>query len=55
MKTNRRSFFKIAGVAGAGVFSGGLSSCASKAESLKKSNFAFIEEEAGRNTHSFST
>jgi predicted dehydrogenase len=29
MKTNRRKFFQIAGVAGAGVFSGGLASCSS--------------------------
>ncbi len=50
MKTNRRNFFKIAGVTGAGVLSGGLTSCTSKAAISKKSNFASIEEEAGK-TH----
>ncbi|MBK8881179.1 MAG: Gfo/Idh/MocA family oxidoreductase [Bacteroidales bacterium] len=48
MKTNRRSFFKIAGVAGAGVISGSLASCVSKNDSGKQSKFASIEEAAGQ-------
>ena len=40
MKTNRRSFFKIAGVAGAGMISGSLSSCVSKDGSKKETKFA---------------
>lgn len=48
MKTNRRSFFKIAGVAGAGILSGGLASCGSKGESGKKTKFAYIEEAAAK-------
>ena len=47
MKTNRRSFFKIAGAAGAGVISGNLSSCVSK-DKAYNSKFSFIEEEANR-------
>jgi predicted dehydrogenase len=48
MKTNRRSFFKIAGVAGAGMLSGSLSSFASKGDTKKNTNLAFIDEEAGK-------
>jgi predicted dehydrogenase len=48
MKTNRRSFFKIAGVAGAGMLSGSLPAFASKHDSKKKPNLAFIEDEAGK-------
>jgi hypothetical protein len=48
MKTNRRSFFKIAGVAGAGMISGSLSSCVPAAGSKKETKFAAIEEAAGK-------
>jgi hypothetical protein len=48
MKTNRRSFFKIAGVAGAGMISGSLSSCASTGGDRKETKFASIEEAAGK-------
>jgi predicted dehydrogenase len=48
MKTNRRSFFKIAGVAGAGMLSGNLTSCVPKDDSKKLTKFAFIEEAAGK-------
>jgi predicted dehydrogenase len=44
MKTNRRSFFKIAGVAGAGMLSGSMTSFVSKDDSRKQTKFAFIEE-----------
>jgi predicted dehydrogenase len=46
MKTNRRSFFKIAGVAGAGMLAGGLSSC--KSNGKQPAPLAFIEEAAKR-------
>jgi predicted dehydrogenase len=48
MKTNRRSFFKIAGVAGAGILSGGLSSCTSNTQGKQAGPLALIEEAAGR-------
>jgi predicted dehydrogenase len=44
MKTNRRTFFQIAGVAGAGVLSGGLSSCSSQAAANKETALASIKE-----------
>ncbi len=47
MKTNRRSFFKIAGVAGAGMLSGNLGSIASK-EEIIQSQLASIEKEVNR-------
>lgn len=43
MKTNRRRFFQIAGVAGAGVISGGLASC-SKPTECEESELAAIKE-----------
>jgi len=49
MKTNRRSFFKIAGVASAGLLSTGLSSCASNEKKAKASALAHILEAAERN------
>ena len=48
MKTNRRNFFKIAGVAGAGIFSGSLSSCISKENDKQSGPFPFIEEASKR-------
>lgn len=48
MGTNRRNFFKVAGVAGAGIFSGGLSSCISKKDNKQPVPFAFIEEATKR-------
>jgi len=48
MKTNRRSFFKIAGVAGAGIITGGLSSCAVKDKDKKATALSLIEESAGK-------
>ena len=48
MKTNRRSFFKIAGVAGAGMMSGSLASCVTKDGNIKESKFASIEAAAGQ-------
>jgi predicted dehydrogenase len=47
MKTNRRSFFKIAGVAGAGMLSGNLGSITSK-EEIIQSQLASIEKEVNR-------
>jgi hypothetical protein len=44
MKTDRRSFFKIAGVAGAGILSGGISSCKPAAGKKPSAPLAFIEE-----------
>ena len=44
MKTNRRNFFKIAGVAGAGMFSGALSSCISKDNDKQPGSLPQIEE-----------
>lgn len=46
MKTNRRKFFQVAGAAGAGVLSGGLSSCASNSQQKKESNLNQIKEAA---------
>jgi predicted dehydrogenase len=48
MKTNRRSFFKIAGVAGAGMISGNLGSITPKDEKAV-SQLGFIEKEANKN------
>jgi hypothetical protein len=48
MRTNRRSFFKIAGVAGAGMISGSLISCVSKDGIKKETKFASIEEAVGK-------
>jgi hypothetical protein len=47
MKTNRRKFFQIAGVAGAGMLSGGLSSCSQTVSSQQpESQLAGIKEAA---------
>ncbi len=46
MKTTRRSFFKIAGLAGAGVLSGGLSSCISNEKKGQLTPLAGILESA---------
>ena len=49
MKTNRRNFFKIAGVAGAGLFSGAsLNSCSSRGKGKQADMFPAIEEAANR-------
>ncbi|HAM09639.1 MAG TPA: acetylgalactosaminidase [Bacteroidales bacterium] len=49
MKTNRRSFFKIAGAAGAGVLAGSsLSSCTTGEKSQQSGPFAAIKELADR-------
>jgi len=48
MKTNRRSFFKIAGVAGAGVLSGGLSSCVTNNKTTESIALAGILEAASK-------
>jgi predicted dehydrogenase len=44
MRTSRRTFFQIAGVAGAGVLSGGLASCNTRAAGTKESALASIQE-----------
>jgi predicted dehydrogenase len=44
MKTNRRKFFQIAGVAGAGMLSGGLSSCSRQATAKDEQALASIKE-----------
>ena len=46
MKTNRRRFFQIAGVAGAGVLSGGLTSCARQGGVNEESALAVIKKAA---------
>jgi predicted dehydrogenase len=51
MKTTRRNFFKVAGVASAGIFTGALSSCISKENNSQPAPLAFIDE-AARRTHS---
>ncbi len=43
MKTNRRDFFRIAGVAGAGLVAGGLSSCSPKEPESKSSPMGAID------------
>ena len=43
MKTNRRTFFQLAGAAGAGVLSGGLTSCNSRAEGGKETSLDSIQ------------
>jgi hypothetical protein len=48
MKTNRRKFFQIAGVAGAGVLSGGLNSCSRQVTERSEQALASIKEAAGR-------
>jgi predicted dehydrogenase len=48
MKTNRRKFFQIAGVTGAGVLSGGLASCNKQGVVTEESALASIKEAAGR-------
>lgn len=45
MKTNRRKFFQIAGVAGAGIMSGGLTSC-NQTEAQKSTPLATIKQAA---------
>ncbi|MCA1758257.1 MAG: hypothetical protein LC658_00670, partial [Bacteroidales bacterium] len=47
MKTNRRRFFQIAGVAGAGVISGGFASC-SKQAGNEESALTAIKEAAAK-------
>lgn len=44
MKTNRRKFFQLAGVASAGVLSGGITSCNVKATGSSESALASIKE-----------
>ena len=44
MKTNRRKFFQIAGVAGAGVISGGFASCSRQGSGNEESALAAIKE-----------
>ncbi len=48
MKTNRRKFFQIAGAASAGVLSGGLTSCKSKAADSSQSALASVKEAVER-------
>jgi predicted dehydrogenase len=48
MKTNRRKFFQIAGVASAGVLSGGLSSCKQPEATQAASQLAEIKEAASK-------
>lgn len=48
MKTNRRKFFQIAGVASAGVLSGGLSSCNQPETTNNESQLAAIKEAADK-------
>lgn len=48
MKTNRRKFFQIAGVAGAGVMTGGFASCTQQGSGKEESVLAAIKEAAGR-------
>jgi predicted dehydrogenase len=48
MKTNRRNFLRISGLAGAGVFSGGLASCVSGESNKRNSKFGYIETDANR-------
>ena len=48
MKTNRRKFFKLSGLAGAGLFGGGLSSCSSPASSKPNSNLNSIKLATGQ-------
>lgn len=48
MKTNRRKFFQVAGVAGAGVISGGFASCSRQASGTEASALAIIKEAAGK-------
>lgn len=48
MKTNRRNFFRITGAAGAGILSGGLTSCITKEKTALNSNLSHIQEEANR-------
>lgn len=50
MKTNRRAFFQIAGIAGAGMLTGGLSSCKQPENPGVETPLAAIKEAAGR-TH----
>ncbi len=48
MKTNRRKFFQIAGITGAGVLSGGFASCSRQENGKEESALAAIKEAAGR-------
>ena len=48
MKTNRRNFFKIAGVASAGFVSGGLSSCLPKEKNNRDLPLASVKESVGK-------
>ena len=51
MKTNRRNFFRVAGVAGAGIISGGLTSCVSKETNDQTGPLGSLKE-AVMNAHS---
>lgn len=48
MKTNRRKFFQIAGIAGAGVISGGFASCSQNGKQTGEMPHAAIKEAVGR-------
>lgn len=48
MKTNRRKFFQVAGIAGAGVMSGGLSSCKQPEPAQPASELAEIKAAASK-------
>ena len=50
MKTNRRTFFQLAGVAGAGVLTGGLASCSPENASGTESNLTYIKDAVSK-TH----
>ncbi len=47
MKTNRRKFFQVAGLAGAGVLSGGMNSCKPTEKEAEESALAAIKKSAG--------
>ncbi|MDD4426764.1 MAG: Gfo/Idh/MocA family oxidoreductase, partial [Mariniphaga sp.] len=48
MNTSRRRFFQVAGVAGAGILSGGFASCNRQTQVNEGSSLASIKEAAGR-------
>jgi len=48
MKTNRRKFFQIAGVAGAGMLSGGLASCSRESNGSGESALSSIKESVNK-------
>lgn len=51
MNTNRRDFLRIAGLTGAGMFSGALSSCVFNTDKKQSDELAYIEAQANK-THS---